>query len=393
MYAGYNSSMKEVLEQYNPWWFGAYDFSAISRSKYLDKIIENIDRKNVVIVTGIRRVGKTTLIKQAISEVLKKVPAKNVFYVSLDNFEFEEYTIKEIIEAYRERNKISIDEKAYIFLDEVAYKENFHQEIKNLYDMTNLKMIISSSSASVLKDKKAFLTGRTKTIEVMPLDFWEFLRFRKIKVKKYDYALMKTYFDDYLKIGGMPGYVLDTDIDYLKELVDSIVYKDIIAYHNIKDKTVVFDLLKLLSERVGKRLTYNKLANILKISVDSVRRYLSYFEETYLIYMVGKHGSLNERVAAPRKVYFSDTGIRNVLAGFKDTGALFENLVFLRIKDKNPMYYMKDSIELDFVFGKNIIECKYTDERNSKQDSLVNELSSVYDVKFMDFKMFVNQDL
>ncbi len=384
--------MKEVLEQYNPWWFDTYDFSAIHRPKYLDKIIEDIDRKNVIIITGIRRVGKTTLIKQAITELLKKVPAKKVFYASLDNFEFENHTIKDIIETYREMKKIPIDDKAYLFLDEVTYKKNFQQEIKNLYDMTNLKIIISSSSASVLKDKKAFLTGRTKTIEVMPLDFQEFLQFRKIKVKKYDYALMKTYFDDYLKIGGMPGYVLEPDIDYLKELVESIVYKDIIAYHNIKDKTIVFDLLKLLSERVGKRLTYNKLANILKISVDSVRRYLSYFEDTYIVYMIGKHGSLNERMAAPRKVYFSDTGIRNVLAGFKDTGSLFENIVFLRIKDKNPSYYMKDSVELDFVFDRNIIECKYTDEKNKKQDDLLDELSSVYNVKIIGFKEFVMGD-
>lgn len=384
--------MKEVLEQYNPWWFDTYDFSAIQRPKYLDKIIEDIDRKNVIIITGIRRVGKTTLIKQAITELLKKVPAKKVFYASLDNFEFENHTIKDIIETYREMKKIPIDDKAYLFLDEVTYKKNFQQEIKNLYDMTNLKIIISSSSASVLKDKKAFLTGRTKTIEVMPLDFREFLQFRKIKVKKYDYALMKTYFDDYLKIGGMPGYVLEPDIDYLKELVESIVYKDIIAYHNIKDKTIVFDLLKLLSERVGKRLTYNKLANILKISVDSVRRYLSYFEDTYLVYMIGKHGSLNERMAAPRKVYFSDTGIRNVLAGFKDTGSLFENIVFLRIKDRNPTYYMKDSVELDFVFDRNIIECKYTDEKNKKQDDLLDELSSVYNVKIIGFKEFVMGD-
>ncbi|RLG15858.1 MAG: ATP-binding protein [Candidatus Nanohalarchaeota archaeon] len=381
--------MKEVLEQYNPWWFDTYDFSAIQRPKYLDKIIEDIDRKNVIIITGIRRVGKTTLIKQTITELLKKVPAKKVFYASLDNFEFENHTIKDIIETYREMKKIPIDDKAYLFLDEVTYKKNFQQEIKNLYDMTNLKIIISSSSASVLKDKKAFLTGRTKTIEVMPLDFQEFLQFRKIKVKKYDYALMKTYFDDYLKNGGMPEYVLEPDIDYLKELVESIVYKDIIAYHNIKDKTIVFNLLKLLSERVGKRLTYNKLANILKISVDSVRRYLSYFEDTYLVYMIGKHGSLNERMAAPRKVYFSDTGIRNVLAGFKDTGSLFENIVFLRIKDKNPMYYMKDSVELDFVFGRNIIECKYTDDKNKKQDDLLDELSSMYNVKIIGFKEFV----
>ncbi|MCK5477210.1 MAG: ATP-binding protein, partial [Candidatus Aenigmarchaeota archaeon] len=299
----------------------------------------------------------------------------------------------EIIDEYRQINKIPIEQKAYIFLDEITYKDTVQQELKNLYDMTNLKIIVSSSSASVLKDKKAFLTGRTKTIEVMPLDFKEFLEFRNIKPKQYDYALLKNHFDEYLKMGGMPEYVLTKDIDCLKELVENIVYKDIIAYHNIKDRGVVFDLLKLLSERVGKRLTYNKLSNVLKISVDSVRRYISYFEETYLIHIISKHGSPNEKITAPKKIYFCDTGLRNILTGFKDIGSLFENVVFLRIKNENPSYYMANTIELDFVFGKNIIECKYTDERNEKQEELIEKLSSDYNIRTMDFDEFVKEDL
>ena len=386
--------MEEVLKEYNPWWYEPYTSDTIRRSKYLDRLRDNIDNKNIIVITGLRRVGKTTIIKQMITELLRnKTPSKNIFYVSVDNFELRTHSIRENIDGYREINKIPMDEKSYIFLDEIAFKEDFHQEIKNLYDMTNLKIIISSSSASILRDKRAFLTGRTKTFEIMPLDFDEFLQFRGIKIKKYDHALLKRYFDEYLMLGGIPEYVLTQDIDYLKELVENIVYKDIVAYHNIKDKTVVFSLLSLLSERVGKRLTYNKLANILKISVDTVRRYLSYFEETYLIYMIGRHGSLNERVASPRKIYFGDTGIRNILSGFRDTGGLFENVVFLRIKDKNPSYYIEESIELDFVFGNNIIECKYTDEKNKKQGKLIEQLSGKYNIEIIDIKVMLKREL
>ncbi|MCK5039630.1 MAG: ATP-binding protein [Candidatus Aenigmarchaeota archaeon] len=385
--------MEKVLIEYNPWWSEDYTTTSIKRPKYLDKISRNIKSKNVIVLTGLRRVGKTTLLKQTIIELLKETNRKNIFYVSLDNFELNNHRIKEIIDKYRQMNAIPTDQKAYIFLDEITYKDTFQQELKNLYDMTNLKLIVSSSSASVLKDKKAFLTGRTKTIEVMPLDFKEFLEFRNLKPKQYDYALLKNHFDQYLKMGGMPEYVLTQDIDCLKELVENIVYKDIIAYHNIKDRGVVFDLLKLLSERVGKRLTYNKLSNVLKISVDSVRRYISYFEETYLIHIISKHGSPNEKITAPKKIYFCDTGIRNILTGFKETGSLFENIVYLRIKDENPSYYMKDTIELDFVFGKNIIECKYTDERNDKQEKLIEKPSSKYNIKTMDFEGFVREEL
>ena len=144
--------MEEVLKEYNPWWYEPYTSDTIRRSKYLDRLMDNIDNKNIIVITGLRRVGKTTIIKQMITELLRnKTPSKNIFYVSVDNFELRTHSIREIIDGYREINKIPMDEKSYIFLDEIAFKEDFHQEIKNLYDMTNLKIIISSSSASILR--------------------------------------------------------------------------------------------------------------------------------------------------------------------------------------------------------------------------------------------------
>jgi len=122
-------------------------------------------------------------------------------------------SIQDILKEYKKLHKIPSTQKLYIFLDEVTSKENYQQELKNIYDMEDMKVYAFSSSASLLKDKNAYLTGRQRVIEVMPLDF-----------------------EEYMSDGGMPEYVLTSDISYIQNLIDNIIYKDIIAYHNIKNK-------------------------------------------------------------------------------------------------------------------------------------------------------------
>ena len=116
----------------------------------------------------------------------------------------------------------------------------------------NVKIYASSSSASLLKDKNAYLTGRQRVIEVMPLNFDEYLVFKNITIKKSDAYLIESYFEDYMSDGGMPEYVLTGDISYIQNLIDNIIYKDIIAYYNIKSESVIKDFYKLLMERSEK---------------------------------------------------------------------------------------------------------------------------------------------
>ena len=282
-------------------------------------------------------------------------------------------SIQDILKEYKKLHKIPSTQKLYIFLDEVTSKENYQQELKNIYDMEDMKVYASSSSASLLKDKNAYLTGRQRVIEVMPLDFGEYLIFKNITIKKSDGYLKESYFEEYMSDGGMPEYVLTSDISYIQNLIDNIIYKDIIAYHNIKNELVIRDFYKLLMERSGKQLSLNKMANILSIGVDSAKRYLSYFEDTYLIYTVEKYGKLNERIKNPKKIYAGDIGLKNVVTGFRDKGAIFENLLFLKIKHLKPSYVYVDGIELDFMTeDKTLIEVKYNSVLNDKQQKLYN---------------------
>ena len=365
--------MEEILYKSNPWWEDKYTFNGISRNKYLQKLEDFLNNKDIIFLTGLRRIGKTSILKNFISLLIneKSIEPKHIFYITLDLIALSDMTITEIIKEYKKLHKLPSSQKIYVFLDEVTSKEHYQQELKNIYDTEDIKIYASSSSASLLKDKNAYLTGRQRVIEVMPLDFEEYLIFKNVIIKKSDAYLKESYFEEYMSDGGMPEYVLTGDISYIQNLIDNIIYKDIIAYHNIKNESVIRNFYKLLMERSGKQLSLNKMANILSIGVDSAKRYLSYFEDTYLIYTIKKYGKLNERIKNPKKIYAGDIGLKNVVTGFRDKGAIFENLVFLKIKHLNPSYLYIDGIELDFMTeNKILIEVKYNSILNHKQQKL-----------------------
>lgn len=365
--------MEELFFRSNPWWEGGFVFGGRKRVRFLDEMEKNQENKDIIFLTGLRRVGKTSILKSFIAYLIndKNIKPNHIFYISLDLIALEKLSITEILQEYRKLHKIVSSQKVYLFLDEVASKENYHQELKNIYDLEETKIYASSSSASLLRDKNAYLTGRQRVIEVMPLDFEEYLDFKEIKIKKSDEYLIEGYFEEYMSDGGMPEYVLTGDISYLQNLIDNILYKDIIAYHNIKNENIVRDFYRLLMERSGKQLSLNKIANILEIGVDSARRYMAYFEDTYLIYTVEKYGKLNERLKNPKKVYAGDVGLKNIVTGFRDKGAVFENLVFLKIKNQNPSYVYVDGTEIDFMTeSKTLVEVKYKSALNEKQQKL-----------------------
>jgi len=368
----------ELLYKSNPWWEAEMTAmtTVIEREKYLKILGEALDNKDIVFLTGLRRVGKTSIMKGFIARLIqqKNINPQYICYISLDLIALDDTEISQIVDEYRQIWRLESKQKIYLFFDEVTHKNNYQRALKNLYDLDNVKIYASSSSASLLRDNNAFLTGRQRVLEIMPLDFNEYLQFRKIHIKQADFHLKLSYFEDYMQDGGMPEYVLTRDLSYLQNLIDSIIHKDIIAMHKIKNIQVVKDFYRLLMERSGKQLSLNKIAKILSIGVDTARRYLSYFEDNYLIYTIEKYGKLNERLKNPKKIYASDIGLKNIATGFRDKGAIFENLVFLHIKNKSPSYVSSAGIEIDFITkDKFLIEAKYNSVLNTKQQKLFDK--------------------
>jgi len=368
--------MENLLFQYNPWWEESFhNKEIIPREKYLAELRNYLDFKQIIVLTGLRRVGKTTLMKLIIEELVKNgVNPKYILYVSLDDYLLNNKNILEIINEYRKIHKIKVEEKIYLFLDEVTYKEDYHIQLKNLYDSHNAKLYVASSSASMLRDKKASLTGRAITLEVMPLDLDEYLFFNGITIKKRDRQLYKSYFLEYCKVGGLPENVIDPNREYLMNLVDDIIQKDITAFHSIKNHQIVRDYFTLLMERSGKQLSINKIGKILGISPDTSKRYLSYFESTYLIYLLPRWGKTNQKMLSPKKIYASDLGIKYMFMGPRDLGSYFENYIYLLLRNRKRLYYLyENSLEIDFITEDQIlIESKFDSELNEKQKELFN---------------------
>ena len=384
--------MKQILEELNPWWSADFKEVLIQRKKYVLKLQSFIDKKEVIILTGMRRVGKTTLLKQTIQYLLQQnIQKEHILFVSLDLLALSDYSIYEIVQEYKSMHKIDNSTKVYLFLDEVTYKPHFNQELKNLYDIGNYKIFASSSSASALIDNQAFLTGRAKYLEILPLTFEEFVTFKKYDFNKTSQAILKGLFEDYMKEGGIPEFVLDNDTSYLSELAEFIIEKDIISKHGIKNKKVVYELYKLLCERVGKQISYNNLAKLLSVDNETISRYIQFFLETYLFYQIEVKDKLNVQIKSKKKLYCSDVGMRNVVTGFRDKGAIFENLVYTKLRDeygKNINFLYKNGIEIDFLVKDIIIEAKYGQELNEKQQKLFDSYKAKQKVIAQGFEFF-----
>jgi uncharacterized protein len=173
----------------------------------------------------------------------------------------------------------------------------------------------------------------------------------------------------------LPENVINPSREYLMNLIDDIIQKDITAYHGLKNHQLMRDYYTLLIERSGKQLSINKIANILSISPDTARRYLNYFENTFLIHLLPRYGKTNEKILSPKKIYACDLGIKNLFMGERDLGSYFENYIYLKLKDKKELYYLYEKgNEIDFITKDQIlIESKFNSTMNDKQEKLFNE--------------------
>lgn len=224
--------------------------------------------------------------------------------------------------------------------------------------------------------------------------FAEYLEFKKIHIAKKDLQLLDVYFLDYMREGGLPENIVYPTRDYLMNLADDIIQKDIAAYYGVRDHQLLRDYFTLLMERSGKQVSINKISHILKISLDTSRRYLSYFENAFLIYLVPRWGKTNEQLLAPKKVYACDLGFKYLFIGERDKGSYFENYVYLQLRSKGPVYYYyQDGIELDFLInGDILVECKYNEELKGLQLQAFNDypagmkyfVGSVRDLEVLD---------
>lgn len=346
--------MRETLYLINPWWENKDFKTGVLRPKYLTQAAEYLLKKQALLFVGSRRVGKTTLFFQIINHLLKEqnIPAKKILYILLDHPRFSGSTISDIIELFRKEHNIKRSEKIYVFCDEIQYSKNWEQELKALCDTENIKFFLSGSASALIFQKSAFLTGRFIKIKIEPLDFPEFLLFRKTAIGKSENYLYCKLLSEYLKIGGYPEYTLEQNPRYFADLTESVIFKDIVNLYDIKNPDIVRDLLLLLAARNGYQTSFNKLSKILGITIDTARGYVAYLKQSFLIDELLRYSeSRNKRIYAAKKFYCNDNGLLFNLAGCFNAGAAFEGVLFKFFEShyKEVFFYYENGIEIDFV--------------------------------------------
>ena len=345
--------MEELYYALNPWWAGKTFDSGINREDYLEKI--DLKRKQIEVIIGSRRIGKTTFIKQIIREQIEKgFPNNRLHYLALDHPRLSRVYISEHLKLFRKIFMHSRTQNLLLFLDEVQESPNWEAELKSIYDLENVKIICSGSTSTLIKSQGGKLTGRQIITTIYPLSFKEFLDFKKMKLTRAEDYKYEKMVEEYLQTGGYPENVLLPSEEYLQNLLDDIIARDLIRLFPIKKHGVLKDLILLLASSVGSRTSFNKLSNVLDISVDTVKEYISYFETAFLVGSMQKwSSSYTDRIYAAKKIYLMDTGIKTLLTGKRDLGAKAENAVFVHFKRNNEScgYYAESQREVDFVLG------------------------------------------
>ena len=364
--------MNEIVHLLNPWWRGEAFETGIPRPKYITPLQSSLSHKKTVLLVGSRRVGKTTLLRQMIKLLLHTIPPKHILYLLLDHPQVSQSTIFELIAQFRNHFALDRSTKLYLFLDEVQYMKRWEQEVKALGETENVQIFLSGSASSELLAKKSFLTGRVKTYTMQPLDFAEFLEFRKATIKETESYKYTKYCEEYLRIGGYPEYVLSEDPSYFSDLVNDVLYKDIIRMYDLKNPDVLKDLLLLLADRTGQQATYTKLSHILNVKNDTVKEYIYYLKNTFLIDELPRYAtSRAKRIYAAKKFYIADNGMLYHLLGTLSHGAAFERTVYRALRDMSTSvsFYYENQQELDFVIerghGPELWEAKYSLKQNS----------------------------
>jgi len=362
--------MEDIFYAFNPWWENRSFATGILRSEYIKVLAPFQERRQVELITGSRRAGKTTLLKQLIKTVLDNgTPPETLLFLALDHPRLSSLRISEHLTTFRKLFLHARERKLTLFLDEVQDSPDWEAEIKSLYDMEDIKILCTGSTSFLINTKGGKLTGRQISTTIYPLSFSEYLLFTGQEIRRAESYKYEKCAEDYITTGGYPEYVLNRDELYLSNLIDYVIARDIAGLFRVQKTSVLKDLFRLISSSVGSRISFNRLSKILGVSLDTIKEYLSCFEAAFLMKSIEKWStSYNERIYSQKKCYLLDTGLKTLFTGKGDLGAKAENAIFTALlrHGLTPSYWAENGSEVDFIVetdhGTVPIEVKYIPE-------------------------------
>jgi hypothetical protein len=360
----------EIFTILDDWNFWKKDLEAgISRPFYLDRLKKFSETRQILVIKGVRRSGKSFIMRQFAKELVKKeVDKEDILIVNFEDPRFTELNteiLQEIYETYLEF--LRPKGKPFIFLDEVQEVKEWEKWARTLHELNKAKIFVSGSNAKLLsKELATLLTGRHLDITIFPLSFREYLLFNNVNIKdKLDLISksieIKGLLRQYLEFGSFPEVVLSREKkEILLSYFEDILNKDLIRRFRIRKPEKLKSLAKFYLSNVSSLITFSSIEKFLGASADTIEKFSGYLETAYLLFFLKRFSfKVKEQEKSPRKVYAIDTGLANTI-GFRfseNVGRLAENIVFLELKRKqvtNPeleLYYWKDQHhrEVDFV--------------------------------------------
>lgn len=332
-----------------------------------DEIKRYLESPEAIVLTGMRRTGKTTLLQF----IYENINSKNKIYLDLENplnrryFEIDNY---EHIKVSFEVLGIDFTRKSFIFLDEIQFIKNLPSVVKYFIDHYQVKFFLTGSASFYMKNLfTESLAGRKFIFELFPLSFKEFLTFKEVSFKIPDasgdvtraiFDTLSPLYEEYMIFGGFPGVVLKSSADEkrktLEDIFSSFFQLEVLQLGDFRKNEVMRNLMLLLMQRTGSKLDIQKISRELGVSRQTLNEYIAFLEGAYFIKTIrpfsrGKNGELRK---IP-KVYICDTGLANHFARL-DMGVLFENSVFqnLRLRGELSYYQKKTGVEIDFILNK-----------------------------------------
>jgi predicted AAA+ superfamily ATPase len=323
---------------------------------------------HALIVTGIRRSGKSTLLFQLLQEKYN-----DALYLNFEDPRLYEFDPGDFV---RLDNVIKRSGHKVLMFDEIQIIPRWEIYVRQKLD-EKYKMVITGSNASLLsRELGTKLTGRHISSELFPFSYAEFLAFNKLFSNENSIV-------QYLHQGGFPEYVKSLESKILEQLFDDIILRDIVVRYGVRDVRAIKRLAQYLVTNVGKLITANRLKSLFDFgSSSTIGEYLSHLEQSYLLYFVPKF-SYSQRIQLvnPRKVYAIDTGIINTVstAFTEDQGRKFENLIYLHLRRRyTEIYYFSEKGECDFViFKRSVFQQAIQVCYVLNQDNLNRELQGI----------------
>ncbi len=355
----------EILNSYNRFWATGGVEAGIPR-EVLERCARELNQKEIILLKGVRRSGKSTLMAQMIRTLLEKGKKPHqLLRVNLEEPLFAaEYSIELLEQIYRVyREKVCPSGKCTLFLDEIQNIPEWERWVRGRSETENLKIILTGSSSRLLsREVGAKLTGRHVSFEIFPLSFSEFLRFKGVTVgSKADYfeqkPVIRNLFAEYRQYGGFPEVVLRKEPEdkelLLKQYFEDILHRDVVSRNEIRDTLTLQNLATYLMTNIGRLTSNTNLKRNFAVSQDKVENYTSALLESFLIYRLPKfETSLKKSLRARFKPYAIDTGLRNRVAFTfsEDSGWLAENIVLNHLRrGHEQIYYGSNGGEIDFI--------------------------------------------